>query len=157
RVLDELAEILDRTALALRTEDADTAAEALDRARETQPMVDAVGTLASSVAEMARLSPFRWRQRNAVTTRTQALADLDHALRNTRVLTRRAAAMLRKHEVAPSGLADSLESLAELARNDATNTAALIAVSQQAILTAAEHLTINTAAIASQIRAIVAD
>ncbi len=157
RVLDELAEILDRTALALRTEDADRAAEALDRARETQPMVDAVGTLASSVAEMARLSPFRWRQRNAVTTRTQALSDLDHALRNTRVLTRRAAAMLRKHEAAPSGLAESLESLAELARNDAANTTALIAVSRQAIRTATEHLTINTAAIASQIRAIVAD
>lgn len=157
KVLDELAEILERTALALRVDDADKAAEALDRARETQSMVDAVGTLASSLAETARLSPFRWTQRSAVITRTQALADLDHALRNTRVLVRRAAAMLRKQETAPSGLADSLETLAELARNDPANTTALIAVSQLAIRTATEHLTINTAAIASQIRAIVAD
>lgn len=157
RMLDELADILGQTAQALRTEDTALASEALTQARGTQPIVESVGTVSSSVGEMARLSPFRWGQRSAVVTRANALIDLDHAVRNTRVLTRRAVAMLRNHEQAPPGLADSLEALAVLARTDASNTGALIAVSHQAVATATEHLTINTAAIASQIRAIVAD
>lgn len=157
RLLDELADILDKAAQALRTADPIAASQALEQARDTQRMVDTVGTLADSVAEMARLSPFRWGQREAVLARTEALVDVDHAVRNTRVLLRRVAAMLRHHEVAPGALVDALEALAGLARDDSADVAELIAVSHQAIGAVSEHLTINTAAIASQVRAIVAD
>lgn len=157
RLRDELAEILAKTAEALRTHDVARATEALDRARGTQSMVNTVATLADSVEEIARISPFRWRQRTAVMARTSALVDLDHAVRNTRVLSRRVAAMLRNHEPVPPGLAEALETLARLARDEAAGQEELVAVAHQAVRTATDHLTINTAAIASQIRAIVAD
>ncbi len=154
---EELADILDKVAEALRDGDAGKAAEALSRARSTQPMVDTVGALADSASEMARLSPFRWRQRTEMARRANALIELDHAVRNTRVLTRRTAAMLRHHEPVPDGLADAVAGLARLARTDAGNVPALIEVARQAIGAASAGLTINTAALASQVRAIVAD
>lgn len=157
RLRAELAEILAKTGEALRTHDVARATEALDRARGTQEMVNTVGTLADSVEEIARLSPFRWRQRTAVLARTSALVDLDHAVRNTRVLSRRVAAMLRNHEPVPAGLAESLERLSVLALDEGVTRDDLVAVAHHAVRTAVEHLTINTAAIASQIRAIVAD
>lgn len=154
---EELAGILDKLAQALRDQDAGLAAEALSRARSTQPLVDTVGALADSAGEMARLSPFRWRQRGEMAQRDSALIELDHAVRNTRVLSRRTAAMLRHREPVPPGLADSVAELARLARTDAENVSALIEVARSAIAAASTDLTINTAALASQIRAIVAD
>ncbi len=154
---EELADILDKLAQALRDQDAGMAAEALSRARSTQPMVDTMGALADSASEMARLSPFRWRQRSEMARRASALIELDHAVRNTRVLSRRTAAMLRHREPVPAGLPDAVATLALLARTDAENVAALIEVARQAIGAASATLTINTAAVASQIRAIVAD
>lgn len=157
RLRQELSQILAKTADALRTHDASRATEALEHARGTQGMVDTVGTLADSVGEMARISPFRWGQRTAVVARTAALVDLDHAVRNTRVLSRRVAAMLRNGESAPVGLVEALDRLSELALEESAGPEALVAVARRAIVTATENLTINTAAIASQIRAIVAD
>lgn len=156
-LLDELAAVLEETAQGLELRDAARASEALEQARSTQSMIDNVGSIADSVAEMARISPLRWGQREAVLRRTKALVELDHAVRNTRVLTRRAAAMLRHNEIAPPALIAALHRLAELARTDAENTTALVQVSHDAIAAATSELTINTAAIASQVRAIVAD
>lgn len=154
---DELAAILDKVACALRDQDSGKAAEALSQARSTQSMIDTVAALADSGSEMARLSPFRWRQRTEMARRVSALIELDHAVRNTRVLTRRTAAMLRHGEPVPAGLAASVAELARLARTDAENVPALIEVARSAIGAASGALTINTAALASQIRAIVAD
>src|SRR5690606_33473174 len=109
RLRSELSQILATTAEAMRHHDANRASAALEHARGTQGIVDTVGTMADSVSEMARLSPFRWKQRTAVLTRTSALVDLDHAVRNTRVLSRRVAAMLRNGEPAPLGLVEALD------------------------------------------------
>ncbi len=157
RLRDELSRILAHVTDALRTHDADRAKEALQHARGTQGMVETLGVLADNVTEVTRISPFRWGQRQAVLTRTAALVNLDHAVRNTRVLSRHAAAMLRNGEPAPRGLVEAMERLSALAREENADTDALVAVARQAIETASAHLTINTAAIASQARAIVAD
>lgn len=154
---EELAAILDKVAGALRDHDPGKATEALSHARSTQSMIDRVAALADSASEMVRLSPFRWRQRPEMARRVSALIELDHAVRNTRVLSRRTAAMLRHGEPAPAGLAESVAELARLARTDAENVPALIEVARSAIGAASAALTINTAALASQIRAIVAD
>lgn len=156
-LFDEIASILHKIAGALRTSDSAIADEALEQSRATQPMVDRMGTMADRVTEMAKLSPFRWRQRSSVVKRTDALTELDHAVRNVRVLARRVAAMIRAHEPVPPGLADDLDRLARLASTDPENIAELTAVARHAIGVASENLTINTGAIASQIRAIVAD
>lgn len=153
----ELAEILDQIALALRDHNEFKADQALNQARATQPLMESVGNMADGVSEMARISPFRWGQRSAVAQKAKTLVDLDHAVRNTRVLARRAAAMLRKGEPVPLGLAEALEDLAVIAREDSQNASAMISAAQLAINTATNHLTVNTAAIASQVRAIVAD
>lgn len=157
RLRSELSRILGHLADALRAQDAQQAGDALEHARGTQQMVETLGTLADSVTEVARLSPFRWGQRTAVVERTAALVNLDHAVRNTRVLTRRAAAMLRNGESAPAGLAESMERLSDLAGREDATTEELVAAARLAIRTATEHLTINTASIASQVRAIAAD
>lgn len=156
-LLNELAEILLNTSRALRDSDAELAAQTLERARATNPMVLKVISLASRATEISRLSPFGWNQRDALVQRSNHLVDLDHAVRNTRVLTRRVAAMLRKGESAPAGIADALERLGELAKSEPNNAEQLIAVARLAIQSAQSDLTINSAAIASQIRAIVAD
>lgn len=153
----ELAYILEQLAAALRDHNVLQAQAALEYARSTQPKVDTMGTMANGVSEVAKISPFRWGQRRAVTKRGRTLVDLDHAVRNTRVLARRSAAMLRNHEPVPAGLAQALAQLADLACTDPENREAMIAAAQLAITTAQEHLTINTASIASQTRALVAD
>lgn len=157
RLRAELSRILGHLAEALRADDAARASAALEQARAAQAMVENLGTVADSVSEVARLSPFRWSQRSAVVARTAALVNLDHALRNTRVLTRRAAAMLRNGEAAPVGLARAMEQLSALAATEEATTPELVDVARLAIETATEHLTINTASIASQVRAVVAD
>lgn len=157
RLRTELSRVLGHLADALRAHDAGRASDALDHARGTQGMVETLGTLADSVSEVARLSPFRWGQRTAVVERTAALVNLDHAVRNTRVLTRRAAAMLRNGENPPAGLVEALDRLSALAAREGVSTEELVAVARLAISTATEHLTINTASIASQVRAITAD
>lgn len=153
----ELVAILEEIAAAMCIGDLDRAAEALEHARGTQPMVESVGATAGSLSEMARLSPFRWRQRDSVNERIDALRDLDHALRNTRVLARRVAAMLRRGEQVPAGLAGALDELTRIIRTDGQNTEALLGVARDAVAAASSNLTLNTAAIASQVRAIVAD
>lgn len=157
RVLAEFAGILEKLADAMAGANAAAAAAALERARGTQPLVESVGAAAGSLVETARLSPLRWRQRGQADRKAQALVDLDHALRNTRVLARRVAAMIRHEEPVPPGLVEATRDLARLARTDADNIPALVAIARLAVLTAGAHLTINTATIASQLRAIVAD
>ncbi|TXJ04672.1 MAG: hypothetical protein E6Q27_07445 [Aeromicrobium sp.] len=154
---NELARILDDLADAMRVNDHAKTAAVLADARATQPMIDTLGNKAGSVAEMARISPFRWGQRRAVVKRVRSLVDLDHAVRNTRVLARRASAMVRNNEPVPEGLVIALGNLAETVRSEPEDTHAMIAAAKLAIHTAEEQLTINTASIASQVRAIVAD
>lgn len=157
RLRAELARILGHLADALRSHDAAWASAALDEARNTQTMVDTLGSLTDSLSEVARISPFRWGQRPAVLAQTAALVNLDHAVRNTRVMTRRAAAMLRNGETAPVGIVHAMEALSGLAAREDAAIEELVAVARLAIVAAAGDLTINTAAIASQVRAVVAD
>lgn len=88
-------------------------------------------------------------------------------MRDARVLARRVAAMLRHAERAPSGLTDSVATLAEAVRiyGDEFSSAVdlerandrLVAASREAMRSMGERLTVNTAAIAAQVRSLAAD
>lgn len=157
RILHEFASILDRIAESMRVFDAQMARDALMQARGTQPMVESVEAAAGSLSEMARLSPLRWRQRGIVAQQVRALEEMEHALRNTRVLARRVASLIRHEESVPEGLITALEDLAALARTNHDDAEALVEVARTAILAVSFELSINSASVASQIRAIVAD
>src|SRR5690625_3175329 len=157
QILQEFASILDRIAGSMRAFDAQMARDALTQARDTQPMVESVESAVGSLSEMARISPLRWRQRGIVAQRIRALGEMEHALRNTRVLARRVAALIRHEDSIPEGLITALEDLAEVARARHDDAQALVEVARTAVTAVLGELTINSASVASQIRAIVAD
>lgn len=167
KLLGRLAGILSRTAQALRTDDAALADVALNEARATQTLVEQVRATAANVSEVARMSPMRWRQRDDVARYAGSVTDLDNAIRDSRVLARRTSAMLRHGESAPTGLADAVDALSraveifadELSHHESIEHARgeLIDAARLAIESLDGALTVNTAAIAAQIRSLSAD
>lgn len=166
-LLSKLAGILHAVAESLRVNDAGLADQALARARATQPLIDQVASTARNVAEVARMAPMRWRQRDAVQRYAGSVADLDNAVRDSRVLARRASAMLRHDEQLPMGVVDAIDSLAravgiyadDLAQDTEFDQARqeLVAAARLAIVSLPGVLTINAAAVASQVRSLAAD
>jgi len=167
RLLEVLASVLERICEAMRTDDAALADRALSEARDAQPLIESLHATATNVSEIVRLSPMRWSQRAAVERYADSVNDLDNAMRDARVLARRVAAMLRHAERAPSGLTDSVATLAEAVRiyGDEFSSAVdlerandrLVAASREAMRSMGERLTVNTAAIAAQVRSLAAD
>ena len=167
KLLRRLGGVLSRIAQALRTDDPSLADLALEEARATQGLIDSVSETASNVAEIARMSPMRWRQRGEVAGYASSCTDLDNAMRDARVLARRVAAMLRHHETAPPGLDDAVDRLVvavgtfsddlaqdadfENARED------LVEATRIAMASLPEIITVNTASIVAQIRSLSAD
>lgn len=111
RALDELVAVLNDVAGALRENDRDAASAALDRSRDTQPMIDEMRAAVRSASEVASVSPLR-RPRRRMLQRYRELAErTDYAVRNLRVLTRRALTAIEDGEPVPDGLADTLDEL----------------------------------------------
>ncbi len=166
-LLQRLARVLARIGQAMRTDDAALADLALTEAREAQPLMDALRATATNVSEVARLAPMRWNQRADVGRYAASVNDLDNALRDTRVLARRVAAMLRHDEDAPSELTDAVDTLVEAVLIYADEFASatdleranerLVAASDLAIGALGDRLTVNTASIAAQVRSLAAD
>src|SRR5262249_50708778 len=63
--------------------------------------------------ETATLAPVFWRSRGPLALYLDAAAHIDYALRNGRVLARRAVALIREGEPVPPGLVTALYQLAE--------------------------------------------
>lgn len=167
RILRQLASVLRGTSRAMREGDASVADAALDRARGLQPGVEELESTAQNVSEIARMSPVRWRQRARLGRYVDAIRDFDNAIRDARVLARRVAAMLRHHEQAPADLGRAVEALAEavdiiaddLSEDDDFDEARqqLVDAARIAVLAMTGTMTINTAAIAAQVRSLAAD
>jgi uncharacterized membrane protein YgaE (UPF0421/DUF939 family) len=168
RLLDHLAEVLERTAQALRTGDDALADIALGQARSAQALMDSVSSTALNVEEIARMSPVRWRQREELQRFVGSVRDLDNALRDARVMARRASAMLRHGESAPAAMQDAIERLGRAVRIYADDLAThdsfaeardeLVEAARTAITClSGEARTINAAAIGAQVRSLAAD
>ncbi|ORM37865.1 hypothetical protein BFL43_02530 [Williamsia sp. 1135] len=91
-VLTTMSDVLAEVAEGLRRMDHERLSEALENARTTQAGIDALRSDISGGQEISRISPLHWARRSRL-DRVTAMADpIDNAVRNVRVLTRRAAA-----------------------------------------------------------------
>ncbi|APU17881.1 MULTISPECIES: FUSC family protein [Actinoalloteichus] len=111
-VLGVLADALRATAVAVSIGDPARAGAVLSSARDAQDTVEEFTTALAAGTEIAKISPLRWRRRADLDRYQKAAVRLDHALRNTRVLARRAQAALRDGERVPERLPILLEQLA---------------------------------------------
>jgi uncharacterized membrane protein YgaE (UPF0421/DUF939 family) len=113
RVLDELGSTLDDLASALATMDRSAAHAALARARHIEGSFEEFREALRAGREIARIAPVRWRARGHLTSYVDAVTDLDHAVRNTRVLARRVIVAIRDDEPVPPELVESVRRLAD--------------------------------------------
>jgi uncharacterized membrane protein YgaE (UPF0421/DUF939 family) len=115
-VVEDLAVALGLTAQALRAGDEERARRALEIARATD------GELAGfydAVAMARETFVFRGparRTRERLPLYAEAAQQMDYAVRNTRVLARRALSAIRRARVAPPALAEAVELLADAVR-----------------------------------------
>ncbi len=166
-LLERLALALSDVARALREREFEHAERALATARGMTSLVETVEATATNVAEIARMSPMRWRQRQRVEQYARSVQNFDNAVRDTRVLARRASAMLRHHEVPPEDFALAVESMAEAVRIFADDLAQdedfdharqrLVDAARIAVTSLPTAMTLNSAAIAAQVRSLAAD
>jgi uncharacterized membrane protein YgaE (UPF0421/DUF939 family) len=110
-VFAELGRALERIAAALGDGDAQGAQHALQTAREIDGHVDALDDAFSAGRETARLAPPRRGAREQVERYGRTLAQLDFAVRNTRVLARATLRFARAGEPAPPELTESVRDL----------------------------------------------
>jgi uncharacterized membrane protein YgaE (UPF0421/DUF939 family) len=115
-LLDELAVLLTDVADALRRRDADAAHAVLLRARRTQPSIDSVRSALSGGHEVTAVSPMHRHRRRVLVQYTELAERADYAMRNARVLLRRAYAALLDDEPAVPDLPDVLSELAAAVR-----------------------------------------
>jgi len=113
RVVEEISGILTDTVRALREKDSDLASATLSRARDSESMLTEARTLSAEGIAVVRLSPFRRRHLPGVQAIADLLEPLDRAIRNLRVLVRRAAIAVWRDEPVPTAYLRLLEALAE--------------------------------------------
>ena len=102
-LLDELAAVLRGVADALRDRDADAALAALQRARRTQPLIDSLRGALHGGREVTAVSPLHRRRRRVLGRYAELAERADYAMRNARVVARRAYAALLDGEPAGPG------------------------------------------------------
>lgn len=116
-VIGHLAVILGSTAEALRQRDADGADQALQAARGLEPELDALREAAAEGLAVARLAPLRRGHRPGILEISTLVEPLDFAIRNVRVLVRRAEVALSESEPVPDSYIDLVDELAMAAQH----------------------------------------
>lgn len=116
-VVAHFAASLGRCAVGLREKDAEVVGGALDDARDLQPEMEDLREIAAEGLAVARLAPLRRRQRSGVQIIDDLLFPLDLAIRNVRVLIRRAEVCLIDGEVVPESYIDMVDELAMAAQH----------------------------------------
>ena len=119
-VVRELSALLWDTVAALRDGDAGLAQRTLARARASEGMLGDLRTAAEEGMAVVRLSPIRRRHLPSVQVIAGLLEPLDRAIRNLRVLVRRAAIATWRGERVPGAYVALLASLAEVTEEIAT-------------------------------------
>jgi uncharacterized membrane protein YgaE (UPF0421/DUF939 family) len=109
--VQELAAVLHLLSRGLRARAVDDVESALLTGRASQPALDEWREAARSAADLVRLAPAHRRHRGELHRLVDESVLLDRAMRNARVLARRAIAAVEDGHVAP-GLADAVASAA---------------------------------------------
>lgn len=138
-VLHQLAELLERLADSLRLRDPGQAWTALQEARVMQPQIQSLTETMSSAAEVARVSPIRWSQREHINRYAASWRYIDYAVRDARVLARRIETLLRRGVDAPDGLDSAVSNLSRAVRTFASQ------LSEQSRFDEAVNLLVETA------------
>ncbi|NNH75508.1 aromatic acid exporter family protein [Nocardia uniformis] len=86
---------------------------ALDAARGTQSQLDSLRNMLEGGEEIIRISPLYWNSRQRMQRLRATAEPLDHAIRNTRVLLRRALSSVRDDEVLDPRLIVEVEKLGQ--------------------------------------------
>jgi uncharacterized membrane protein YgaE (UPF0421/DUF939 family) len=115
-VTDGLANALDAVATALRRHDIDAGLAALGATRALEPKIAGMTTAVATSQEVARVAPMRWRARERFGVYAEAAPQLDYAVRNGRVLARRATVLLRGDDPCPPQLIEAVGALAAAVR-----------------------------------------
>ncbi|WP_438944081.1 FUSC family protein [Nocardia blacklockiae] len=110
-ILAVIGKSLTECADGLHEQDADKVRLALDSARGTQPQIDGLRSALEGGREVSRISPLYWNSRRRLETIRAAADPLDNAVRNTRVLLRRALTLVRDDEILDPRLVDEVEDL----------------------------------------------
>jgi uncharacterized membrane protein YgaE (UPF0421/DUF939 family) len=165
-VIAELASLLSSTARALRRHDLELARTTLARARASEGALDELRELSAEGIAVIRMSPFRRRHLPGVQAIADLLEPLDRAIRNTRVLVRRAGVALSGGEEVPPSYVDLLEKLSAVTSTIAREmTEHRLPVGSRALLAAvardsaqvAEHPSLSAEVIRAQVRSVVVD
>ena len=112
-VVRELSQMLSDTERALREGNHDLASRTLARARASESMLSDLRSASEEGMAVVRISPFRRRDLPAVQVIADLLEPLDRAIRNLRVLVRRASIATWRGEQVPAAYVALLASLAE--------------------------------------------
>ncbi len=110
-VFARLGNALERIAAALATRDHAAATDALGAARELDALVETFRETLREGRETARLSPRRRPTLAALERYSDSFAQVDYAVRDTRVLARHAVRQLRSGESVPEGIAAAVREL----------------------------------------------
>lgn len=166
-ILRDLAGTLSQVAAALRSNDSRGADRALLRARNMQPAVETMLATSVNAGEIARMAPMRWKQREHFDDYHATLTNIDNAVRDSRVLARRAATLLRHGEVPPADIANAIDALSraigifgsDLSQHEAFDKARheLIQAARIATVALPAAASLDSAATVAQVRALAAD
>jgi len=165
-VARKISELLRRAAASAEDGDVEAAAEVLASARQTDSLLRELTTAADEGLSVLHSSPFTRRQAPGVRKMADLIDPLDRAMRSTRVLVRKVAAVVGRGEKLPPGYREVIDQLAEatdvIARALAENASPDIA--QKAVLEVAlatshlprtDNLVIET--VLAQLRSVVVD
>jgi uncharacterized membrane protein YgaE (UPF0421/DUF939 family) len=114
--LDVLSNELDGVANSLTAKDAEMARGTLDRMRSSDPALARFRDALVIATETASLAPVRWRTKAPLARYAEGSTHIDRAIRNGRVLARRAVSVINDDEIIAAELCLSLTMLAEAVR-----------------------------------------
>lgn len=97
KMLALISEVLDEAAGALAENDGRQVGQVLERARGSQAAINTMIAAAHSGREVINTSPLMWKRRREMRSILRVLMPVDNAMRNTRVLVRRAGVLIDDH------------------------------------------------------------
>jgi uncharacterized membrane protein YgaE (UPF0421/DUF939 family) len=166
-LLHGLADALERVADGLERHDIELARDALARARGLDPKVAALREALLAGRETTMLAPTRRQDRPSLDPYSHAVDQLDHAVRNTRVLARRSISAIEVDDRVPESVFVGIRELAAavpslgtfLSDPGSVDEVEQVLVGAAAAATTALEVTGNLSAnvIVGQVRAIAAD
>jgi uncharacterized membrane protein YgaE (UPF0421/DUF939 family) len=164
---ERMTRALRETADALRAGDIDRARRALEIARSADPQLSDLAEAIDLARETVSMRPPVWRARARLPLYAEAVAQLDLAVRNTRVLSRRAVAAIRHSGPAPEALADAVELLAESVEQllmhlddptqDTSSRRLALEAASRATAVLDEHAGLQTTTLVAQVRSTAVD